>query len=281
MFTTLELFAWQLLCGSLLGVSLAIVGIHFAGRSRTLQVFNSAQGAELGSLLIALLSLTMASGVESITPLYALLGATGGAVLFGWLAHLTLTPNQSSRTPLLLTLWILLLAATQLAIAMHPLLESHFTKMLLGDLTTLTNFEAQLVTLCACAALVYLSRKNRTMLKFTFDSAIFRTKKSLQLKTEDLFSIILLAFSVWAFGFLFTCAVLFIPTSILSLAQWKNSNQYLITLVFVTLFALPTGFLISLAGEGLPTTPCVVVSLVTFSLLTTIFLDIKKRQHYR
>ena len=45
-----KLFAWPLLAGTLLGVALSVVGVHLAGRSRTVQVLNSAQGAELGVL---------------------------------------------------------------------------------------------------------------------------------------------------------------------------------------------------------------------------------------
>jgi ABC-type Mn2+/Zn2+ transport system permease subunit len=274
-----KLFAWPLLAGTLLGVALSVVGVHLAGRSRTVQVLNSAQGAELGSLLVIFFGLTAGAEIESLSPLHSLLGAAGGALLFGFLSQFITSANQSSRTPLLLSLWIFLVAATQLSIALNPILEAHFSRMLLGDLTTLSNSESKWISVLTCAALLFIAKNHNSMLKRTFDSAIFRVKRALITGGEDVFILGLIALCTWAFGFLYTCAVLFIPTSLLSVGSLKNSARHFGTAACATFIAIPVGFMVSLTGQNIPTTPSVVVALFVVSFLALFVLDLKKRSN--
>lgn len=281
MFDLIAIYVWSIVGGTLLGVSLAVVGVHMASRGRSLQVLNSAQGAELGTLSALLLGFAIGRGIESASPWLGLLGATGGALLFGFISRIASAVTTSSRSPLLLAIWVFLVASTQLAIALHPRLESHFTRMLMGDLTTLSNLEAQLICVFGCTLLLWLKVGRKGMIRRTFDSAVLRIRHLPGSALEEILILTLIALSTWAFGFLFTCGALLIPSSILSFIPQKTASKHVAGTAGIALATIPTGFILSLTGLNIPTTPSVVVSLVIGSLVALIFIDTKRRFHYR
>lgn len=281
MIDVIALYIWSILGGTLIGVSLSVLGVHMASRGRSLQVLNSAQGAELGTLSALVIGSAVGFGIESSSPWFGLIGAAGGALLFGFMSRLGSVVTSSSRTPLLLSIWVFLVASTQLTIALHPRLESHFTRMLMGDLTTLSDLEAQWVCALGCAFLLWLRNGRKGMIKRTFDSAVLRLKHLHGSKPEEILILTLIALSTWAFGFLFTSAALLIPSSLLAVRPQKTTSKHIIVTACTALTAIPTGFILSLTGLNTPTTPSVVVSLVACCLIVLIFVDMKKRFNYR
>jgi len=265
----LSLYAWTIAGGTALGCALAIAGCHLATRGRTLQALCVSQGAELGALASVLWVLLQGEHLEDASAWMSLIGAIGGAALCGMLAKQSNKVRASSRTSFIFTLWLLLLSATHLSVALHPLLESHLSRVFLGDLATVSNQEALFAFIFALGILIYFSAAQSAILRRSFDAAVLMRKEMRDSWQEELVFLLLAAFSTWSMGFLFTCACLFIPTSILGAFAMTNALKHVLYCALIPLIAVPPAIAISLGEGNIPTVPAVAVLMM---FLTVMFL---------
>jgi ABC-type Mn2+/Zn2+ transport system permease subunit len=259
------LYAWPIFGATILACVLALVGAHLGSRGQTLQTLCVSQGAELGGLTSILVGLLAGASFESLPPGSEVFGALTGALVCGVLARVVGRVRQSSRTTTLFVLWLSLVACMYLAIALHPLLESHFARIFLGDVSTMTSFEGRWTAGLGCIALLWCVLSEKRLTRLTFDIAVFRQTNSRESRFDDLLLLAITAFSTWSMGFLFSCACLFIPTAVIAAFGHQTSRQHHLLCAASALSAVPFGFLGSLAGNHIPTVPLITLVLVLFS----------------
>jgi ABC-type Mn2+/Zn2+ transport system permease subunit len=266
MFDAVELYIWPICGGTLIGCVLTIVGVHLSARGRTLQTLCVSQGAELGALTSVLIGLLSGSSFESLTGGGEVFGALVGSLLCGVLARLVGRVRQSSRTTALFVLWLTLVAFMYLAISVHPLLESHFARVFLGDVSTMTDKDGQWTAGLGVAAFLWCLLSEKRLTRRTFDIAVFRQKLAAESSFDEFILLSITAVSTWSMGFLFSCACLFVPTVIHAAAGQQSSRSHHILCVCSALFAVPFGFVGSLMGTQLPTVPLITLTLVLISV---------------
>jgi ABC-type Mn2+/Zn2+ transport system permease subunit len=259
-------FLWTIVASFVLAGALAAAGAHIASRQRTLQVLCLAQGAEIGALGSILLVHKLNHFLNRSETWLGLGGSFLGALLLGAIASRISEKQGSSRTPRLLGFWIALIAATHLSVAMHPALESHLARVFLGDLSTLSNPEALTILSAGAIALFILLFCHSTISQRTFDIAALGKKDAeknfaLFLTFNIIPFLVLPAVSTWGAGFLFTCSLLFLPTTMLA-KSGDTAKKHVYLCTSAGAITAPIGLLISLRGEQVPTVPAIVVLLV-------------------
>ena len=261
---------------SFAAAALAAAGAHLATRQRTLQSLCLAQGAELGALAsVLVVQFTHASFAEAQT-WWSLTGGLVGAHLMGELATRLEGARTSSRTPRLFSIWIILVASTHLAVASHPALESHLTRVFLGDLATLLDSEALVLALLGILSLSVLLLARKAIGRRTFDSSALGLTHHRAAPLELVPFVLLPAVSTWAAGFLFTCACLFVPTSFLK-REGDSSFKSVLMCAGVAFLCGPIGLFASLRSESLPTVPTIVGCLTAACVGIGIFRSFQKR----
>jgi ABC-type Mn2+/Zn2+ transport system permease subunit len=258
-------FLFHIPAAALCAAALAAAGSHLATRQRTLQSLCLAQGAELGALASVLVAYTTHTALEEAQTWWSLGGGLVGALVAGGLASRVGRTRASSRTPRLFSTWIVLVAVTHLAVALHPALESHLARVFLGDLATLSDAEALTVATTGLLAVAIFVFDRRGITDRTFDGSALGLSKWRGGTLEAVPFIVLPAISTWAAGFLFTCACLFVPTSLL-VRDGDSSRQSTALCAGVALICAPIGILLSLHMERMPTVPGIVALLAVACL---------------
>ena len=255
-------FVFHFLATSLAAAALAAAGAHLATRQRTLQSLCLAQGAELGALASVIAAALAHTALAEAQTWWSLGGGLMGALVAGGLASRVGRARTSSRTPRLFSTWIVLVAVTHLAVALHPALESHLARVFLGDLATLSDAEALVVGLAGLVSLAFLIFARKWFARRTFDASALGLSSARGRAFEIAPFLVLPAVSTWAAGFLFTCACLFVPTSLLS-REGDSSAKSTALCASVALVCAPVGLLLSLQFERMPTVPGIVALIAT------------------
>ena len=277
-------FLWTFVASVLLAGSLAAAGAHLATRQLSLNSLCLAQGAEVGALASVFFAYLTHDALDRGETWVGLGGSLIGALIAGGFASRLSAGQSSSRTPRLFTFWIVLIAATHLAVAMHPALESHLARVFLGDLGTLTDPESQTISVLSACALLILIFAHSSIAQATFDTVALgkATRHSsgsngfMHLLCATLPFLVLPAVSTWGAGFLFTCAALFLPTTLLS-SDSDSSKQHIALCVTVSAISAPIGLFIALTGEKISTVPAMIVSILCGCLVVKMYREVKTR----
>ncbi len=267
----LKVYGWSLPVLAVLAATLSYSGAHLAAREKTLLSLNTSQGAEIGSLLTFILVFYMGLESSAGTVITSLVGACGGALTGGWLAARFQSRMDQTKGNALFALWILLFASTQILIASQPTLEAHFARSLVGDVSTLTNIDLLIIS-TACVLFILLSWRNKDkIMHSTFrQELMLRHPKSHAVRDHILF-IALIAMSTWATGFLLTCALLFLPTTLLALRPTSGARRHIRLCIICAALGAPLGMLASLGLPHLPTVPIICFSTAALSICSTFF----------
>ena len=81
----------------------------------------------------------------------------------------------------------------------------------------------------------------------------------------------MIALGVQFFGFLFTAALIFIPTVAVRLANPNGMNQHYVLVATVAGIGASGGFIVSVLAADLPTVPVVVLSTCLMGLMVTLY----------
>jgi len=273
----LAIYAWTFPVVGLMGALLAFCGAHLATQGRTLQSLSIAQGAELGSLVLMIVLFSSVASEIELASWIGIPGAVGFAFFCGFLAEKILLLNLGSRSTLLFSLWIILLAATQLLVALHPALESHFSRVAVGDIATLTRSESQILTLILiCLGGIVFGKRNQYLYVSFADAVLGVRSNGLGFKIP-LLLVFLPALGTWAMGFLYTCAAMFIPTTLLSLSVRAGAREHIFRCCLVGLLAPLIGLYLSLHYfSGVPTAP-ILILVCAITTIGVVIVDSLKR----
>jgi ABC-type Mn2+/Zn2+ transport system permease subunit len=135
-------------------------------------------------------------------------------------------------------------------------------RVFLGDLATLSNAEALVVGLAGLASLAFLVFTRKRFSQRTFDASALGLSSPRGRAFEVVPFLVLPAVSTWAAGFLFTCACLFVPTSLLA-REGDSSARSTAICAGLALVCAPVGLLLSLQFDRMPTVPGIVALLAT------------------
>ncbi len=259
------LYRWTLPAGAVFAVALAWLGAQLAARDRAMQTVCVNQGAMLGVLLAMGLEGGLAHDDPQSHVLPFALSFALSAATFAGTDQLARGRGVSKNT-LFAAVFAVLLATGHFVSALFPALETHLSQVYFGDLATLTETDAQLTLAFGMAAAAALHLGRRRFAHRSFEHTLFGAWAGRD-RTDAAFlalAIVLLCFGVQFLGFLFTTAMLFLPTVIAGYGGRRGLAPHLRRTALVALGGALGGFLLSLRFTRLPTVPA--VTLTTFAL---------------
>lgn len=265
----ISVYRWSLPVLALLAGALAFSGTHLSARGKTLLSLNASQGAEVGTLVMFIVIFQNTFDKSIGATALGLLGACGGAMAAGWLATKFQNRFSDTKGDSLFSLWILFFAGTQILIASHPALESHFARALVGDITTMTDGDLMiLASACSLLTFVFFFQRHK-ILRATFQQELMNRPSDTLPGNGHLFFLALTALSTWATGFLLTCAFLFLPTTLLSLSPRTGARRHIRRCVVCSTVSAPLGMLVSLWIPQIPTVPVICMTLAGVAIFLT------------
>ena len=270
MIELLLIYKWTIIVGSIAAVSLSLYGAQIVARDKSMQTLCIGQGAMLGVLCGIGLSANfhMDEGsmfYEFSPPLLAILVSLFVGKYGLWLEK----TNKATPASWFIALFSLLLALNYLVSALFPGLESHMTQVFFGDLATLSSTDVTISGILSALMLALLVSSWKQTSNRSFEQAILsQTKRAIdRASLTDLVGFIFVCFSIQYHGFLFTIALLFIPTILMSLGTPSGLKSHLTRVAYSSFIATALGFISSLVYANLPTVPSIVVTLVGVSIL--------------
>lgn len=269
MMELLALYTWTLIAGVLAAPVLALLGIQLATRDRSMQTLCVGQGALVGVLLgLGLLHQWEDTWIGSIGPFFS-------AVLVSALTFvgtdILVSKRMASKNTLFTFVFALLLAMGNLVSAVFAALESHMAQIYFGDLATLSILNSKIVIGASIVSLSILVLGFRSISNRSFELAIYggtadNQKSDRSLVLFKLLTLIVLCFSVQFVGFLYTIALLFLPTAILSFLKNKQLKVHAVLCAVTSALSVLIGFSLSLKFTRLPTVPTIVAVLFGLGL---------------
>lgn len=266
------LYFWTIVAGVVAAPALALLGVQLATRDRAMQTLCVGQGAMVGVLAaIGLFHHLEGSLWGTFAPFLSAILLSGGTFL---LTDALVAKKVASKNTVFAFVFALLLSVGHLCSSLFPGLESHMAQVYFGDLATLTTSDSQVTAIASLICLAILIAYYRTMSNYSFESAVFGSLISVKnaRRSELAFralSLIMLSFSVQFVGFLFTIAMLFLPTAILNFSKIKGLARHLVWGGVLSAVSAGIGFYISLTYTRLPTVPTIVIVL---SVLSSVVL---------
>lgn len=266
-----SVYAWPILAGLIAAPTLALLGAQLAARDQAMQTLCVSQGALVGVLYgIGLINVPAELLVGSLGPFFFALLASSGAYLA---TDALIIGRPASKNTNFAFVFAVLSATSYLVMAIFPALESHLAQVYFGDLATMSGTHSAIVLSVSGAALFLLVRFRRGMARQAFDLAIFGKYRSAGVAETwgfKVISLFLLCFSVQFVGFLFTLAMLFLPTAMMKFLKTKGLALHLSLCAGVAGAGTLVGFLVSLHFSDLPTVPTIVA--VAFFLSCCVLL---------
>lgn len=270
-----ELYRWTFVAGCLASTVLALLGTHLATRDRAMQTLCVGQGAMVGVLLG--LGFWGAVDSHSSTPIPFASALVLAALTFV-LTDVLVAGRTASKNTTFALIFAVLVAAGHLVSAIFPALESHLAQVYFGDLATLSVRDSKATVVLSALALLILVLGRKTLARRSFEHAIFGQEAVRGWGDRAvaagffLLTLLVLSMSVQFVGFLFTVAMLFMPTGGLALLKTKGLRLHLVLAVVLAASSSAAGFLISLRITSLPTVPTI-VGILFASLLTVLALE--------
>ncbi len=278
------IYGWTIGAGCAVSSVLALVGVQLATRDRAMQTICVGQGALVGVLLgLGLFQPFDIPFLTSVGPMTLALVFSGATYLLTdrWVAS-----RAASKNTLFAVLFASLLSSGYLISSIFPALENHLAQVYFGDLATLTELGSKISLGLSIVALFLLVRNWASFSNESFEWALFGCPPSTRKLTSPwvfrFLSLLVLSISVQYVGFLFTTAMLFIPTGLLSLSKIQGLRRHLVLSVVLAVSSSVIGFLISLVFTRLPTVPTIVAVLVLSGVVVLgiepIWVDLVKNR---
>lgn len=259
------LYQWTFIAGCTAGPALSLLGGQLATRDRAMQTLCVGQGAMVGVLLaLGFLPHLEEVGLATVVPFLSALVVSALTYL---VTDRLVEKRLASRNTTFAFVFAVLLACGQLIGALFPALESHMAQIYFGDLATLTILDSKVTVVASLLSLGVLLFFRHSIGNQSFECAIFGDALAARRGLKGmigfkLLTLVMLCFSVQFLGFLFTIAMLFLPTGLLSLSRRKGLGLHSLLCVGLAAVTAASGFLLSLSYTRLPTVPTIVVLMV-------------------
>lgn len=269
----MQLYAWTIVAGCVAAPALAILGAQLATRDRAMQTVCVGQGAMVGVLCgIGILHMWEGTWIGIFGPFFTAMIVSGATFA---VTDRLVAKQMASKNTTFAFIFALLLAAGSLVAAVFPALESHMAQIYFGDLATLTVRDSMVTAALSGISLAVLVGFVKAITNQSFEGAVFGDailfgKASKGQFAMKALTLVMLCFCVQFVGFLFTIAMLFLPTALLNFLRTKGLRLHLTLSVLVALVGTLVGFVLSLQYTRLPTVPAIVaVMFVVGSLIVS------------
>lgn len=266
--TLVELYGCTLWAAGLSAPALAFLGVQLATRDRALQSICVGQGAVAGVLMGLGVSAQVGTDTAfGFLPIPLLSGLVFSAV--SWrIADRLVRSKLSSKNTYFAGLFCILVAAGHLMASLFPSVENHMAQVYFGDLVTLSHDDSIKAAVFCGALLIFFLRFARTICRNSVDIALFgHTLSHSEAWVEKAFSVmtlVSLCLAVQYMGFLYTIALLFLPTAILSYSPVAGLKRHVLGSMVLGIVGSLTGFSVSLFFTRLPTVPAISACLFLF-----------------
>lgn len=261
------IFMWPVVAALFASLAFSWLGVNVVAEDRSLKVLCIAQGASQGALIYLLVAHLMHFHVDGglMTKYVGLLFS----LFFGWATGL-IVDNVSQRvhekSSVILSIFLVLLSFNHLFSSAFPALENHMSQMFFGDLATMMNHEAYVL----CAAFILLSfwlwGKRRINLNRSFELTVLGEQRA----SGGLLVSLMVAIGVQFLGFLFTAALIVVPTVLVRMASPSGLNQHYALVALVSCTGALAGFLISILNSHIPTVPMIVLLVCLLGGMVTL-----------
>lgn len=261
MLALLDLYLWTIIAGLVAAPALALLGTHLATRDRAMQTLCVGQGAMVGVLVgIGVFHAWEHLMLGKLGPFLTALVVSASTFL---LTDRLVEKKVASKNTTFAFVFGLLLAMGYLSSALFPALESHMAQVYFGDLATLTELDSKIMLGAGLLCLLILVAKVKAISNQSFELAIFgdfmsKAQATWELRSFKILTLVMLCFSVQFVGFLFTIAMLFLPTAMMNYLETKGLRLHLILCTSIVLAGTLIGFAISLQFTRVPTVPAIV-----------------------
>lgn len=276
----LPLYLWTIPAGALFGAALALLGCQIAARERVVQTFCVSQGAIVGVLIALGMGTLLDHSDPEFHAVPFIVSVLTSTAVFA-VSESFARQEKTSKSTVFASIFTFLLAGSYLISVIFPALERHMANVFFGDLATLTEFDSKITLILGGVTLLGLIRFWKPISNRSFEIAVYGETATGVQKRQDVvylgLALVLLCYAVQFLGFLFTMAMLFLPTTILTGVAQKGLRLHLILCIAVALTGVVAGFLLSLYFTQLPTVPMVTLAVV-ISALTVIALSRLRRR---
>lgn len=270
MLAMLLIYKWTILAGAVAAPALALLGAQLATRDRAMQTMCVGQGAMVGVLLgLGIVHQWDYEALDALGPFVT-------AMVFSALTYIVtdklVATRSASKNTTFAFVFSLLLAAGYLLSSLFPRLETHMAQIYFGDLATLAVLDSQITFVGGLVCLVCLALYSKAISNQSFEWAIFGGPLALgkpdwKIGAFKLISLVTLCFSVQFVGFLFTIAMLFLPTALMNFTATKGLRLHCWLCTIVATVGTVVGFSLSLQFTRLPTVPAIVAVMFILSIL--------------
>lgn len=271
MIELLLIYKWSIISGIIVGSTLALVGAQLASRNESIKSFLLSQAAALGILIALMIEMIiMPEHQHELGVFPMILGFITASLMFYIFDHLKKL-NSRFKNSYFLSIYVVFLAIESICVALVPNLDSHSKNSYIGDISLVTNIEAQFISAFALIIFIFIWKKwlqvtHISFLKNTFDQYIHSSQQKKLNRYFTFATIALITLSIELLGMLFTLSCLFIPIVILS---GKNIPIIKIRsiLTFAVTLGVTSGVLASFGMMKLPTVPAITIFIVFASYL--------------
>lgn len=265
----ISLFFLTICSGLISSLNLSLIGSQLASRGQSVQSMVLAVGMSLGIILTMGLSHNLDE--QHSFHLLPILGGVFFGISLLLLTQLISKKIQGNKSSYFISIYAILLALTHLVTNIIPGLETHMAQNYFGDIAVMSDEENYINLVISGISLIILLKFWNKISFVSFQTAIFGGSfwqihsKKINLIFWFL-SILVLIMSIHFLGFLFSLALLFIPSALLSKKE-KSLRFFTIQLLLLASISEITGFILSLYFGNLPTTPVIILSLLFWALI--------------
>ncbi len=275
-------YSLNILVGAVLATVLGLFGAHVVARNKTIEVIFLGQSIQFGILLGVLLSGLLHLTHNDHGLHFEMLVSVFITVLI-YSIYLWLSKNKKYvKTPLLVTIYSLLIGLSYVTVAASPLIESHMVKSFVGDIVTAARLELVIILFLSLSFLVFFLKFKRIITLQSFDLSMFGhllTAKNRSIYV--IFNIIILTLMIYSthvFGLVFTICMMLFPITIIQFGKISLGLLYTMILILAPVSVL-SGFLLNISYENLPTSGLVsVVYLGLLSLFVFLYNVLKGKK---
>lgn len=284
MIDLLSLYLWTIPAGALFGAALSLLGCQIAAREQVVQTFCVSQGAIVGVLIALGIGTLLDHSDPEFHAIPLLVSVLTSTLVFA-VSEFFARQERTSKSTVFASIFTFLLACSYLLSVVFPALERHMANVFFGDLATLTEFDSKITLVLGGGTLFGLIRFWKPISNRSFEIAIYgETATGVQKRQDFLYlglTLVLLCYSVQFLGFLFTMAMLFLPTTILTGVTQKGLRLHSALCIAVAVIGVVAGFLFSFSFTQLPTVPMVTVAVVISALILVTFSRLRRIQGER
>lgn len=269
----LSFYALNIIVGAILATILGLYGSHVVSRNKTVETILLGQSIQVGILLGVIFGKSFTLDHDD-HGLHAeiLFSTVFTAVLYGVYEWISRT-RKFAKTPILVTLYTVLVALSYLIIAASPIIESHMVKAFLGDIVTASKLELTIILIISLVFFVYFKIKNKILLIHSFDLSSFGQLLTLKHKKDyfyfNIIVLVLMIYSIHVLGIVFTLMMMIFPVTLMQFSRFTVKDLYF----FIFLFApssVMLGFLLNVKFENFPTSSLMVMCYLGFGIVAAL-----------